>query len=63
MRRRHALVHFLDAETRQPLCNGTGTVAARAAVNGTEVCAECARKITEAVGLAMTAIRTSEVTR
>ena len=64
MRRRRELVHFLYAETRQPLCGGTGTAAARAAVNGTEICAECARKITDAVGRATTRpIRTPEVTR
>jgi hypothetical protein len=64
MRRPRELVHFLDADTREPLCGGTGTVAARAAVNGTEVCADCARKIADEVGRVLSQpMRTPQVTR
>lgn len=47
------LVHFLDIETREPLCGGGGTQAVPSVVNGVSICAVCARRVTDDVGRAM----------
>ena len=47
---RHRLIHFLDVDTREPLCGGSLQQAASAAMNGVSLCDVCARRVTEDIG-------------
>jgi hypothetical protein len=49
MRTERKLLHFLDADTREPLCDGEGVTPSRHVVNGVGVCVTCARRITDAI--------------
>jgi hypothetical protein len=51
---RRRLVHFLDVDTREPLCDGLGHQAVAAVVNGVSICAVCAHRVTDDIGHAMT---------
>lgn len=44
------LVHFLDLQTREPLCDGIGQQAATVALNGVFLCEACARRVTDHAG-------------
>ena len=59
--KRRALVHFLDADTRAPLCAGSGSEAGKAAVNGVAVCALCARLVTALADRGVELARPAEV--
>lgn len=49
MTNRPELVHFRDADTREPLCGGSCMEPHAAAANGVPFCAECVRLLTEQV--------------
>jgi hypothetical protein len=50
---RGRLLHFLDIDTREPLCGGGHPRPASASVNGVSLCDVCARRVTDHLGRAM----------
>jgi hypothetical protein len=55
---RRRLVHFVSLDSERPLCGGDGADTTQVALNGVAVCAACAQRIAEELGVGSPGDRT-----